>query len=132
MPFQKGHTINKGKNNRGGRKPKRAEDIRHELNCHPERVKELLEMVYQQAIKEKSISAATYYIDQVIGKAKQSVDANVKALVATITPDEYALRQLERKELKVIEAELVNNYLGNGNHEIQIEREITDKEKAPN
>ena len=110
--FKKGHKINEGHSHpNSGRKPKRATDIRNQLNSHPERAHQLLEMIYQEAIEKHNIPAAQYYIDQVIGKAKQSVDANVKALVAVMSPDEYALRQLERKQLKQIESSLINNYL---------------------
>jgi hypothetical protein len=112
MPFQKGNKINQGRSNaNAGRKPQRATDIRNQLNSHPERAHQLLEMIYQEAITKHNIPAAQYYIDQVIGKAKQSVDANVKALVAVMSPDEYALRQLERKQLKQIESSLINDYL---------------------
>jgi len=91
--FKQGHTINKGRPSKGGRKPKRSTDIRLQLEKHPDRVWECLDIVYQEATTNHSIDAAKYYVDQVIGRARQSID-NRTSITLLPTPDDYALARV--------------------------------------
>lgn len=91
--FKQGHTINQGRPSKGGRKPKRSTDIRKQLELHPDRVWECLDIVYQEATTNHSIDAAKYYVDQVIGRARQSID-NRTSITLLPTPDDYALARV--------------------------------------
>ena len=91
--FKQGHTINQGRPSKGGRKPKRSTDIRKQLELHPKRVWDCLDIVYQEATTNHSIDAAKYYVDQVIGRARQSID-NRTSITLLPTPDDYALARV--------------------------------------
>ena len=91
--FKQGHTINQGRHSKGGRKPKRSTDIRVQLEKYPNRVWDCLDIVYREATTNHSIDAAKYYVDQVIGRARQSID-NRTSITLLPTPDDYALARV--------------------------------------
>lgn len=85
--FQKGHQTRKGqKNPNAGRKPKLSTDIRAELQGKPERVRDLLIKLYEAGMNGNT-DAAKFYIEMVLGKARQPIDQTVKGII--LTPNDY-------------------------------------------
>ena len=78
---------------RSGRKPSRITDYKRWFDANPDKIVNLLDMLYNKALTDNDREAAIYIIDRVAGRPRQEID-NRTSITLLPTPDDYAMARI--------------------------------------